>query len=89
MSKLLTTPELVREVAKEPSKAWRNWWRAPHDGLSTCPQGIVREHKAGDVFCGSGVYPSKEIAEAVALERQQQHPPYYELGAFPEGERPK
>lgn len=95
MSDLLSDLDLApkRERVREPAREWRNWWRAPHAGVSVSRKtGRIIEVSEGEVFSSEGTHPSKEIAEMVALNRQREHPPQYKpliyLGAFPEGERP-
>lgn len=87
MSDVLTTVDVKR--ALKPASRWRNWYRARMHGVINsryvCP---------GDIACGLGVWPSKEIAEqksweglpkrgALAFDLVNEY-----LGAYPEGERP-
>lgn len=78
-----------REAVKEPPKRWRNWYRAltrfcDDDGLL----------RAGEVYHGTRLWPSKDAAESVASEESQDErcavgAGFSEyLGAYPEGERP-
>jgi len=105
VSELLTTPELVREVAKEPAKRWFNWWRAEVYHISLMLDESGREtgeeaaRNVGDVWRSMASFASKADAEARALYilRDADHeaisfdvPPLLTfLGAFPEGERPE
>ena len=52
----------------EPPKKWRNWYKAVVDVRLTCRDERVN---AGTVFCALVVHPSKEIAEAYALENEE------------------
>ncbi len=92
MSDLLTTPELVREVAKEPPKRWRNWWHAPCDGVGECVfTGKLTAWRAGEAYPGFRVYPSRDAAETSAKEivsGRYGGPIANYIGAYPEGERP-
>lgn len=76
-------PRADVEPTKEPAKRWWNWWEMPCDCVFN-----GADAAKGDICPGSGVYPSKDLAETAALEgmREASAPVY--LGAFPEGERP-
>lgn len=68
----------------EPPKKWRNWYLAKVNMVFKDGTGSV---KAGGVWPGSGIWPSKEIAEAKAKEHHEGMPPaflYEYLGAEPE-----
>lgn len=68
----------------EPPKKWRNWYLAKAD--MTFINGIPPV-KRGDIFHGSGVWPSKEVAEEKARIRDDRTPPDIiceYLGAEPE-----
>lgn len=90
MSDLLTTPELVREVAKEPSKRWRNWWLTHVPATLVCrvcgAKDGVEPGTIYDSHCRT--YPSQDAAETHAAEIAEPDEERLYIGAFPEGERP-
>lgn len=81
LSELLFDPDFARSRKTSPSKRWRNRWRIPTDGL------LEEEPvKAGHVYWSKRVWPSREIAEAYALETVGTEKANGQewLGAFPE-----
>lgn len=90
MSELLTTPEIVRNPAKEPAKRWRSRWRALYRKLA-CPDCGASAQQAGDIYdsCCGGDAPSYEVAKEWAREQIEDDIaecgfPHDEwLGAFP------
>lgn len=81
-----------REEVKEPAKRWRNWWRAPYDGVAECVfTGKLTARRAGEAYPGFRVYPSQDAAETSVKEivtgRYGGLVANY-LGAYPEGDRP-
>jgi hypothetical protein len=87
---LLTDRDLApeREIAKEPAKRWRNWFRASIlPCLMPCADcGRNGWFEIGETFTICCVtWPSKDTAETWAHEhnRFSQY-----LGAYPDGERP-
>lgn len=87
--------ELAREgkTMREPPKRWCNWWGAdPYTTFIDVLGNTATADERGMVM-HPAVHPSKDIAEAVALEaitklRANGIQPGEYLGAFPEGERP-
>ena len=77
-----------REVAREPAKRWRNWWRAHvHTSTQCIHCGAWRQFNPGDTYAQHcRAHPSKDVAESVAASLW--HPRRTYLGAYPEGERP-
>ena len=72
------------EKIGEPSKRWRNWYLAKINMVFMDGTGRVQ---AGEIWPGSGVWPSKEVAEAKANEHEEGMPPpevCEYLGAEPE-----
>lgn len=68
----------------EPPKRWRNWYLAKVKMAFFDRPDVVQ---AGDIFHGSGVWPSKEVAEEKARLRDGRQPPEIiceYLGAEPE-----
>lgn len=68
----------------EPPKKWRNWYLAK---VALDFEDDLGPVAAGEIWPGSGVWPSKEIAEAKAKEHDEDMPPdeHFEyLGAEPE-----
>lgn len=91
MSDLLTTPELKR--ATEPAKRWRNWWRAHPFAEFVDIHGRTARADAQGIVAHPAIWPTKEVAEAHALEafdklRAKGIEPGEYLGAFPIEERP-
>lgn len=79
-----------REPAKEPSKRWRNWYRAKL-ACDVCAPNQTLSMEPGGVFYGSP-HPSKEIAEQRAFDEMASNGENARAieyrGAFPEGEQP-
>ena len=87
--------ELLTEVpAREPAKAWRNWFYVPGADLAYyCMTCRAMHIYPQDMIIGTcRVYPSRDIAESRAAQLIT-HPANHVagteyLGAFPDGERP-
>lgn len=54
--------EVVREEAREPAKAWRNWYRAHIPQITFDGRCVA----AGERYHGNILCPSKDVAETVA-----------------------
>lgn len=78
--------ERAKEVAKEPSRAWRNKWRAVGRFFNG-----DKLRLPGDVYWGARTWPSKEMAEQGAAisqadpNRASGCGEAIYLGAFPTG----
>ena len=89
MSDTIEKPRVETRVA--PAKGWRNWGRAIKPYNSNDIGGIRR---AGSLFCGRNLWPSKDVAESRAAEMfKRPNHAFCEgvaeyLGAFPEGTTP-
>ena len=56
----------IADKMAEPPKRWRNWYRARHAFLCA----TTGPHEAGDLFKGSRVWPTKDIAETKAVQNR-------------------
>lgn len=78
--------ERAKEVAKEPSRQWKNRWGLANDGVywGACRHcgGSHRIPGTGDAW-GCRTYPSRELAEQWASEYHNEN--VVHLGAFPIG----
>lgn len=94
MADVLEAP--VREVAKEPAKRWRNWWRLYPPTYVRCNT-CLTFHRApveGKLFDYGGCCQTYESQFEAELDAKEEYNPSCDqakveyLGAFPEGERP-
>lgn len=76
-----------RETLTKPPGKWRNWYRALRNFPSYADVG---SKKAGEIYGGVGLWPTRDIAETKAHESHSSVTRGWAayVGAYPEGERP-